>query len=179
MIIHGACYLNVTKYVKMSKSTLTSFFTSSKTSKQPRNPNEVNRAAPAESTSDHEAPSPHAFPCVSSPNLTVINEAPSPHATRHVSSPSLIVTNEAEASSPAFSASHSLVSSNLYRGYALCITKIIDKARKGVLETYKEKVGTNQKTRTFVRCLVCQEFHDEIRYLSRTNRIYIADGIRC
>ena len=50
---------------------------------------------------------------------------------------------------------------------------------KGVLETYKEKVGTNQKTRTFVRCLVCQEFHDEIRYLSRANRIYIADGVRC
>ena len=70
-----------------------------------------------------------------------------------------------------FSASPSLVPSNLYREYALCITNIIDKAGKGVRETYKEKVGTNQKTRTFVKCLVCQEFHDEIRYLSRNNRI--------
>ncbi|CAB4032411.1 Hypothetical predicted protein [Paramuricea clavata] len=73
----------------------------------------------------------------------------------------------------------------LYRGYPLNINAIVKKAGPGVLYLYKEKSKTrsaNQeknKTRSFVKCLVCAEYEEEAKRFSTNHQVYLAYGVRC
>lgn len=72
-------------------------------------------------------------------------------------------------------------STEFYKGFPLCINKIIQKVGKDVLSTYHEKSSSsgNAKTRVCVKCLVCQEFEEEAKKFSANRRVYMASGIRC
>ena len=69
----------------------------------------------------------------------------------------------------------------LYRGYPLNISSIVTKAGPKVLSLYKEKrkYMNEERTRTFVKCLVCAEFEEEARRFATNGQVYMVHGVRC
>ena len=70
-----------------------------------------------------------------------------------------------------------------YKGFELDIKSIIRKAGEDILSLFQERVPSGSKsklkTRTLVKCLVCDEFEEEAKQFSSNKKVYMAHGVRC
>ena len=58
------------------------------------------------------------------------------------------------------------------------IDNIVSKAGQDVLSVYKDNTsaGTRLKTRTLLKCLLCNEFEEQVRH-TKNNKISITEGV--